>query len=275
MSKILIVIGVVVFAIACRTYQTPLIRRLGGLAILAASFLGPYFARGSLAVGVLGACFWFILPWFEILTRIRAMRLPLERELEERWPPRGQNFPELDTLTEEIEEEGFEQLADTGWSWEGMDQFIRVFFREEDRLQAAIFFTEQEGMSFYHTGLITRTSEDRHLLTWNYPFSYTMLLPPGMQMHRVSTSDDPAGGFSKLVRAHLEWLAVEAIDPASSLPLTAEELDEVMRQDMRRQVEHNLDEGIIMLADEGTFRYSVKGYFFLWTRIVLDMLRLV
>lgn len=274
MSKFLIVLGVVVLAFACRTYHHPAMRRAGGLALLVASFLAGYFLSGNILIGLLATTFWFLLPWFEILTRIRAMRLPLERALEERWPPGNSRFPELDEMTEEIEEEGFELLADTGWSWEGLDQFIRVFFRKEDRLQAAIFFTEQDGMSFYYTGVISRGAEDRHILTWDYPFSYTMLLPQGMEMHRLSPREGKAG-FAEIVRVHLAHLEAAGMDPSACLPLTADELEEAMREDMRRQVEHNLNRGIIALAGEGTFRYSVKGYFFLWSRIVGDMIRLV
>jgi hypothetical protein len=274
MFKFLIVLGVVVFALACRTYRHPSIRRTGALAILGASFLAGYFLSGSAVVGILSAGAWFLLPWLEILTRIRAMRLPLDRALEERWPPGGSRFPELEELTEEIEGEGFVQLADIGWSWQDIDQFIRVFFRERDNLETAIFFTEQSGMGFYHTGVVSRTPENRHVLTWDYPFSYTMSLPPDMVLHRVSA----AGGnvaFGQLVEAHLQYLETAGIDPQECLPLRADELHEVMGREMRRQVEHNLDLGIITLAGEGTFRYSVKGYFFLWSRIIRDMIRLV
>lgn len=273
MSKILIVVAVVILAVACRTYRTPAIRRLGSLGILVASFLGAYFISGSIAIGVGGMLFWFLLPWFEILTRIREMRLPMERTLDDRMAPSSHLFPELDDLTEEAEEAGFEQLSDCGWNWDETDQFLRSLWREEDRTQAAFFFTEQEGINFYHTALVTRTIDGRHLLTWDYPFSYTLQLPDGMEINRIEPGEGP-GSFARLVEAH--EAVVETIDcPVEDrFQVSADDLGRLMREDMRRQIEHNLDTGIIKSAGEGTVRYSTKGYFFLWFQIVRDMLRL-
>jgi len=53
--------------------------------------------------------------------------------------------------------------------------------------------------------------------------------------------------------------------------------DEVVNQiesDMREQIDHNLQVGLITLTGDGHFRYSLRGLFFLWKQSVKDMIRL-
>jgi len=272
MFEISIVIGLVILTLACRTYDHPAIRRLAGVFLLAASFMAAYFLGGrNIYIGCVGILFWFLLPWVEILTRIRTMRLPVERDLDYRRAPNTHQFPELPDITHAIENEGFEQVEDLGWSWDGMEQFIRILHREEDRLQAAIFFTEQEGMAFAHTALITRTDAGDHLLSWNYPFSYTMKLPPRMRLNRVAS-----GEFDSLLQSHLAFVDEAGIDLGNRTLSDGDELTKNMRDDMRLQLAHNRSEGILRYADsdEATVRYTVKGFFFLWFQIIKDMLRL-
>src|SRR5438093_6472045 len=69
-------LGVAVLSVALRSYQTSLAQKLGALGILIASFLAVYFITGNAGWGVAGAATWLFLPWLEILTRIRTLRLP-------------------------------------------------------------------------------------------------------------------------------------------------------------------------------------------------------
>src|SRR5205085_607221 len=80
--------------------------KAGALGILAATFLGVYFVTGSWIWGFVGAMSWLFLPWLEILTRIRALRLPKEKRLRPKSPPSSDTFPALTEITREIEEEG-------------------------------------------------------------------------------------------------------------------------------------------------------------------------
>ena len=53
--------------------------------------------------------------------------------------------------------------------------------------------------------------------------------------------------------------------------------DEVLEQveaEMRRQIDHNVDCGLITMTGDGHFKYSTKGLFFLWIQSVKDMIRL-
>ena len=52
---------------------------------------------------------WFLLPWVEIVGRVRKLRFPLRSEVKHRFPPSREVFPDLDEITEEVEKAGFER----------------------------------------------------------------------------------------------------------------------------------------------------------------------
>ena len=87
-------------------------------------------------------------------------------------------FPALSEITREIEEEGFVHVGDAGWDWEDFRQFFRLFYREEDRAQAAICLNEQRDFSFYYLRISSRTKDGTVWTTWNYPLSYGLKLSP-------------------------------------------------------------------------------------------------
>jgi hypothetical protein len=87
-SSILLVLGVLVLGAAFRSYHNPVCQRLSVTCFLSASFLVGYLPTGSWALGFAAVSLWFLLPWLEILTRIRRMRLPLDRSFREKTPPR-------------------------------------------------------------------------------------------------------------------------------------------------------------------------------------------
>jgi hypothetical protein len=69
-------------------------------------------------------------PLLEILTRIRALRLPKENRCGRKDHRRSEVFPTLNEITREIENEGFLHLNDAGWDWEDYKQFFRLFTRK-------------------------------------------------------------------------------------------------------------------------------------------------
>ena len=115
---LLLTLGVAVLSVGLRTFHNSYAQKAGALGILAATFLAVYFATDKWLWGVVAAVGWLFLPWLEILTRIRALRLPKEKQLRPKSPPSSETFPALSEITREIEEEGFVYSDDAGWDWE-------------------------------------------------------------------------------------------------------------------------------------------------------------
>ena len=268
MSPVLLIVGLLVLWQACRSFDNRYVHKLGAIAFLGASFCVGYFLGGrSIAWGCATAAIWFILPWVEILTRVRKLRLPLRHELRRRMPPSREAFPDLPNLTRSIEDEGFEQVEDMGWEWEGVQQFVRVFYNAAERTQASICMNEQEGVAFAYLSLSSRTTGGATKITWDYPFSYTMKFAPDQRVQRM-----PSGTpFADMFMQHLTTLR-----RGSGLDLIAQDPDEIRDQierETRAQVDHNLAKGLIRDAGEGTFRYSWRGCLFLWFQLLKDMIR--
>jgi len=80
-SAILVVLGVGVLSFAFRSVHHQVAFRVGTLGLVFTSFLAGWLLGGSVLLGAVFASTWFLLPWLEILTRVRRLRLPLHRPL--------------------------------------------------------------------------------------------------------------------------------------------------------------------------------------------------
>ena len=172
MTSLFIVLGVLVLGFALRTFSSPWARRLGALCVLSASCLAIYFLTGSYLAGASAILAWFLLPWIELLTRIRKLRLPMRKTLDHQPPPSSRRFPHLNEFTDEIEALGFEYVEDAGWRWDDLQQFFRLFYHDGEKTQAAICLNEQREMAFVFVSLTSRSEDGRIFRTWNFPFAW-------------------------------------------------------------------------------------------------------
>jgi hypothetical protein len=186
-----------------------------------------------------------------------------------RFPPSREVFPDLEEITGEVEEAGFDKTDDAGWKWDETDHFVRLFYHGEKKLQATISVAQQEAFIFSHASLTTRTSEGDILVTTNYPFSFTMKLAPRQRMNRC----DDAETFEDMLVSHQAFLARNGITSEKAEAQDPENLHTVIEDDLVQQITHNLDAGVIVRTEGEKFRYSWRGCFFLWCQVVKDMLR--
>ena len=269
LQQFLYLAGTVVFAFACRTCQNRYLFKLGSLALLAATYLAGYFLTGSHAAGGCGIALWFVLPWVEIVARVRHMRFPLKSEVKSSFPPSRDTFPDLDTISREVENEGFVRVDDAGWKWHEADHFMRLFYHEGKRAQASVALAQQEGMAFSYVSVTTRIPSGVIYTTTNYPFPPTMQYSPTQRINRHFHAESMAD----LLATHEDFLQSQAIDLEDRLPLDTEQLPAYIERDMSTQIDHNLNAGLIEVIGEGEFRYSWRGCFYLWFEIVKDMVR--
>src|SRR6476620_4073994 len=234
-----ITLGVAVLSVAMRSYQSSISQKVGAFGILAASFLAIYYITGSWVLGLLSALSWLFLPWLEILTRIRALRLPREKTLRPKSPPSADVFPTLDEITSQIENEGFIHVSDAGWDWEDYKQFFRLYYKEEDRAQATICLNEQHDLSFYYLRISSRAHDGIIWTTWNYPLSYGLKLTPHFRINRQR----PDQSFWQLYQSHREFLRLQNVDIGVIDALDEERIELEIENDLREQIAHNIQKG--------------------------------
>jgi len=269
MNALLISGGTAAFGYALRTFENPFLRKAGALCYLGATYLAGWLTTGSPIAGTAAVGGWFLLPWVEIVLRVRRMRLPVSRSLRQRPAPNREDFPHLGELTEEIEHEGFEQTDDTGLDWQEMRQFLRVCYHAPSLTQAVIHLNQQSNMSVVFVSVTCRTTDGRIVTTSNYPFSQTMQSPPDVLLHRVPAAES----FSELLTEHRSIMACLSIDEQDLTSPGADGLADQLQADLDSQVQHNLGRGLIVESGDGTFRYSWRGCFYLWGQFLKDMVR--
>ena len=263
-------LGVAVLSIALRSYQNSYAQKAGALGILVATFLAIYFITGSWVLGIAATLSWLFLPWLEILTRIRALRLPKEKQLRPKSPPSSDTFPALREITRDIEDEGFVHVGDAGWDWEDYRQFFRLFYKEEDRTQAAICLNEQHDLSFYYLRISSRTKDGITWTTWNYPLSYGLKLTPRFRINRQR----PDQSFWQLHQSHRDFLRRNGVSADMIDALDEERIQTEMENDLRDQIAHNIDKGVLKQTSTGDVKYSWRGMIYLWCQFLVDLVRL-
>ncbi len=263
-------LGVVVLSIALRSYQTSFSQKMGALGILISSFLAVYFITGSLLLGIAAALSWLFLPWLEILTRIRTLRLPKEKALRPKSPPSADVFPTLDEISREIENEGFKHVSDAGWDWEDYKQFFRLYYKEEDRAQATICLNEQHELSFYYLRISSRARDGIIWTTWNYPLSYGLKLTPQFRINRQR----PDQSFWQLYQSHREFLRLHHVEIDVIDAMDDERIELEIENDLREQIAHNIQKGVLTSTAGGEVKYSWRGMIYLWCQFLLDLVRL-
>jgi hypothetical protein len=263
-------LGVAVLSVALRSFQTSFSQKAGALGILVSSFLAVYFITGSWVLGAIAAVSWLFLPWLEILTRIRTLRLPKEKQLRPKSPPSSDIFPTLNEITREIENEGFVHVNDAGWDWEDYRQFFRLFYKDEDHAQATICLNEQHDLSFYYLRISSRAKGGTIWTTWNYPLSYGLKLTPQFRINRGR----PDQSFWQLYQSHREFLRRNSVDASGIDALDEERIEKEMENDLRDQIAHNIDKGVLKPTGAGDVKYSWRGMIYLWCQFLLDLVRL-
>ncbi len=271
MREALIVLGLVALAMILRTARSAGLRKLGAAVFLVASFCLLYFLTGRVIGGLAGTVLWLFLPWVELLTRIRRMRLPLDNRLRHRSIPNPAFFPHASEAAAAMDAVGFEHVSDCGWEWDGMQQFFCLFWHPEERAVAAICLCEQSDVAFAFISITSRDGDGKIWRTTNFPFAATLLCPPELHWNHVPCCRNC---FHQLLSDHRAYLTRANI-PASHLRMpNPEEIEDSIEREMRQQVTHNLAAGIICLTGDGHFQYSTRGLLFLWGQFIKDMVRL-
>jgi len=269
MNELMLFVGLVVLTAACLSYAHPILRRLGIFSLGVTSFAAGYLPTRNVWIGLAAASVWVLLPWLEILLRVRKLRLPLHKELRQSAPPSREMFPELTDLSDDIESAGFEHVADLGWEMDGYRQFLRLFANPDRREEAAITYVEQNQLGFHFASVTSRGADGAVFTTWNCPVSSSLKTPPTVHLNRVAGE----GTFESLTAGHTGFLQESGLTREGLQPVDAETVRAAVQRDMETQMQHNLREGLLQPADEGHGRYSWRGMLYLWWQFLRDIFR--
>ena len=270
MSDFLLILGCALLCIALRSFTNPYLHKLGTFCVLGTSFLAGSLLTGAWEIGFFCAASWLLLPWLEILTRVRHLRLPTSKQLKHRQPPTFDEFPILDDLTGAMKDEGYSQVDDLGWDWDDHRQFFRIFHHEETRSYATICLIEQEETAFFYITVSSRGTDGTIWTTWNYPFSFSMKPIPELKINRVR-------GYRsvlEIMTSHQSFLDKNRVQRESLSLSRPEEIQGEIQRDLQNQISHNLSVGLLLPTNEGTVRYSWRGMFFIWVQFLRDFVRI-
>lgn len=270
MRESLIIVGLGIMVAALRSSRSRALRKLGAATLLAASFCLLFFLTGSLLAGLAGVLVWAFLPWFELLTRIRRMRLPVDNRLKHQSLPNPSFFPHAPEAAAAMDDEGFEHVSDCGWQWDGMTQHFRLYWNPEERAIATICLCEQSDVAFAFIAVTSRDEEGRTWRTTNFPFAPTLRRPPEVQWNHLPCRQNC---FHEILQSHREYLERRSIDREQLTIPDPETIETDIETEMSQQIEHNLSSGIIRMTKDGHFVYSRRGLLFLWFQFLKDMVR--
>lgn len=270
MNELLLLLGLLVLTAGCFQFAHPIMRRLGLLSIAATVFTAGYLLAGHIWGGVAGVVALLMLPWIEILLRIRKLRLPLRKHLRQVAPPSREMFPALGEITEAIEVSGFEHASDLGWDMDEYRQFLRLFANPAKREESAITYIEQNQIGFHFASVTSRAADGSVYITWNCPVPSSLKTVPTVHLNRMAGET----AFDALLAGHEAFLAERGIARESLQPVDAESVRVSVEQDMETQLQHNLSEGLLEREGEEHGRYSWRGMLFLWCQCLRDIFRL-
>ncbi|MGE9269734.1 MAG: hypothetical protein ACQKBU_02940 [Verrucomicrobiales bacterium] len=271
MRESLVVIGLVVLAFGLRSSRMAFPRKLGALTFLLAGYALVGFLTRCWWCGFFGVLPWFFLPWVELLTRIRRMRLPMENRLRHRTVPDPAYFPNAPEAAMGMEDEGFEHVDDCGWEWSGMQQYFQIFWHPEERAEATVCLCEQGEVAFAFMSVTSRDAKGQIFRTTNFPFSPTLKCLPGMHWNHVPCERNE---FSVLLEDHRKFLKRLKVDIGQLRVPDPDDIEHAIQEEMEAQIAYNLKAGVIRPSGDHHFEYSPRGLFFLWGQFVKDMVRL-
>jgi hypothetical protein len=269
LNELLLFGGLMALTAAFFQFAHPLMRRLGLLSFAATVFAAGYLLTGNIWGGIAGVALLIMVPWVEILLRIRKLRLPLRKQLRQAMPPAREMFPALGEITDTIEAAGFEHAADLGWEMDEYRQFLRLFARPAKREEAAITYVEQSQIGFHFASVTSRAADGSVFITWNCPVPSSLKKLPTVHLNRMPGD----ASFQMLIDGHDAFLAERGVDRAMLQAVDPDSVRISVERDMESQMEHNLREGLLQREGEEHGRYSWRGMLFLWFQVLRDIFR--
>jgi hypothetical protein len=231
--------------------------------------MGVYALTHSWECAVLAIAAWVIFPIAELVFVIRKLRVPRTRLLEDA-SPMEIGGDELTTLTRDMTSLGFRQADECRLMPAMHDQYYRLFVHETEPVHASIGCVVHNNFSFFFVSFSTEDQFGRLWLTWDYPLTYGLKVPPQMVVFRNLDAEST----EDLYNSHLEFLQLNNVDKALAPRANSRESarDRLLKM-LRAQLEHNITLGILTPEFVGAenYRYSWRGTLFVAGQVLKDL----
>ena len=247
-------------------------RKLGMGFIWLASGLGVYFLSGSIVLGCVMLAAWIFFPLWEMVFVLRQLRVPRHRQLADARAPRD-DFDELGEMTQGLIDSGFELLDECRLRPAEHEQYYRIFVREDGLTQATIGYIAQGPIGFHFVAFTSNGKDDRRWVTWDYPLTYGLVMPPTTAVYRALHCQD----VTDLYAAHLAFLETNEVRPDDLVAgeRTREAARARLEDTLNQQIEYNISRGYLAPAtgqDEENFAYSWRGTLYVAGQVLRDLL---
>jgi len=247
-------------------------RKLGMGFIWLASGLGVYFLSGSIILGCAMLAAWIFFPLWEMVFVLRQLRVPRHRELADARAPRD-DFDELAEITQGLIDSGFEQIDECRLRPAEHEQYYRIFSREDGLTQATIGYIAQGPIGFHFVAFTSNGKDERRWVTWDYPLTYGLVMPPTTAVYRALHTQD----VTELYQAHLAFLETNEVRPDDLVAgeKTSDAARARLEDTLNQQIEYNISRGYLAPAtgqDAENFAYSWRGTLYVAGQVLRDLL---
>jgi len=203
---------------------------------------------------------------------LRQLRVPRHRELADARAPRDE-FEELAEMTQALTDASFENLDECRLRPAEHEQYYRIFVRNDGLVQASIGYISQGPVGFHFVAFNSNDKDGRRWVTWDYPLTYGLVMPPNISVYRCLNCQDVA----ELYQAHLDFLEINDVHTEDLKPgeRTREAARAQLEETLNQQIEYNISRGYLSPAkeeDEENFCYSWRGTLYVAGQILRDLL---
>ena len=253
-------------------FDTITYRKVGMALIWLASGLAAYFLSGSLVLACAMLAAWIFFPLWEMVFVLRQLRVPRHRELADARAPRD-DFEELAEMTRALGEAGFEQLDECRLRPAEHEQYYRIFVRQDGLTQATVGYIAQGPIGFHFVAFTSNGKDGRRWVTWDYPLTYGLVMPPSTAVYRALHCQDVA----ELYQAHLDFLKINDVPPDDLIAgeRTPEAARARLEETLNQQIEYNISRGYLAPVkgpEEENFCYSWRGTLYVAGQVLRDLL---
>lgn len=270
--ELLICGGIILAGYALMQWPSGTLRKAGVLFFCAASGLGVFFLSGQWWMGLVVILGWILFPISELIYVLRKLRVPRTRVLESISHSPAQ-FEDLSLFTHDLAQLGFRQVDDCEWASPMHTQFYRLFVHESEPYHAGVSYIYNDQFGFHFISFTSQDKQGRIWVTWDYPLTYGLKMPPEVALYRALDCDSP----EEMLEQHKEFLAINGVEAALTVtPASAEAARARLDQTLHKQLEYNITQGILSPEpiSKENFRYSWRGTLYVTSQVLRDLVRL-